>query len=288
MKPPGMEPDETYPESKREPASEADPSRNDASGCVTDAVDNFFRQVNVEFLVHELKDPVSVIEAGAHLLLDKQSAESPLSLVQARTLERILRNARRTRDMLAELLEVGRAQSVCFNCMTFEPVRAINRIIFEAIEANDPELFDKMRSIGCATEQLSFLAERGIRLDAGNVKDLTIEQDEIKFCRIAGNLIKNGLSYRRRFLLIHLAVQRDNLCLSVRDDGPGIAHQHQEAIFQRYRQLAPCTGLARGGHGLGLAVARILARSLGGDIVVESDLGQGALFRFVVPVVFPS
>jgi two-component system, OmpR family, sensor kinase len=274
------------------PVIKSESSSNRPTGpvhCSRNGADDFFRQVNVEFLVHELKDPASIIEAGAHMLIDKQSSETPLSQAQIRTLERILRNARRTRDMLSELLEVGRAQNVCFHCHAFDPLRAVKRVIFEAIEANDPELFDKMKQTPGEDEQFSFLVGRGIRLDvAASAENLTIEQDEIKFCQIVSNLIKNGLSYRRRFVLIHLTVQHDNLCLSVRDDGPGIADHHQEAIFQRYKQLAPCTGLARGGHGLGLAVARILARSLGGDIVVESELGLGALFRFNLPVVFPS
>lgn len=249
--------------------------------------DIFFRQVNIEFLVHELKDPVSVIEAGVRMLLDKRSAE-PITAVQQRTLERVLRNARKTRETLAELLEVGRAQCGCFFCQPFQPFEAVQRVLFQMIEANDPRLYDQMKRAGNTADQLSFLNRCGIRLDAADAaKMLTIEQDEIKFCHIVGNLIKNGLSYRRRQLLIHLAVQHESMAVSVRDDGIGISPVHQEAIFQRYKQQAPWTGLARGGHGLGLAVSRILARTLGGDIIVESELGLGALFRFVLPILLP-
>ncbi|RJQ66070.1 MAG: sensor histidine kinase [Desulfobacteraceae bacterium] len=250
--------------------------------------DDFFRQVNIEFLIHELKDPVSVIETGARMLLDKQDADAPLSTTQQRTLERVLRNTRKTRDMLAQLLEIGRAQSVCFHCRPFQPYGTVQNVLFQAIEAGDPELYDRMKKVRETTDRLAFLSRCGIRLDvAAAVENLAIEQDEIKFRQIVSNLIKNGLSYRRRHLLIHLAIQHKCVCISVRDDGPGIAPPHQELIFQRYKQVAPCEGLARGGHGLGLAVARILARSLGGDIIVESELGLGALFRFILPVAFP-
>jgi two-component system, OmpR family, sensor kinase len=289
MKPSGSEPTEFSSKKTRDPVSDACSFPNEAERPPDAGEDDFFRQVNIEFLIHELKDPVSVIEAGARLLVDKQSADSQLSPVQMRTLERILRNSRKTRDMLSELLEVGRAQSVCFHCHAFEPLACLKRILFEAIEAHDSELFDQMKSAGGPSDQLAFLATRGIRLDVADAAEhLTIEQDELKFSQIVSNLIRNGLSYRRRFLLIHLSVQRSDIRLSVRDDGPGIAQQHQESVFQRYKQVAPCAGLARGGHGLGLAVARILARSLGGDVVVESELGQGALFSFVLPTVFPS
>ena len=71
--------------------------------------EHFFQQVNIEFLVHELKDPLSVIEAGATMLLKKPDPDHPLASRQQRTLERILRNSHKARRMLWELLEVGRA-----------------------------------------------------------------------------------------------------------------------------------------------------------------------------------
>lgn len=269
---------------------------SDGDSCSCDRIagpencvpEEFFRQVNVEFLVHELKDPITVIEAGVRMLLDKEAPDAPLTNMQRRTLDRILRNARKSRGMLTELLEVGRAQSACFHCRPFQPYQAVRRILLQAIEATDPVLHDELKTSRDEAAQLNVLASRGIRFDASAAAQaLTIEQDDIKFCQIAGNLIKNGLYYRRRHLLLHLAIQHERVSLSVRDDGPGIAPSHQEAVFQRYKQVTPHASLARGGHGLGLAISRILARSLGGDVIVESELGLGALFRFIMPAAFP-
>jgi signal transduction histidine kinase len=250
--------------------------------------DHFFREVNIEFLVHELKDPVSVIETGAHLLLDKQDAQAPLADRQKRILMRILRNAQKTREMLGELLEVGRAQAVCFHCRSFQPLRTIQQTLIEVIESCDPDLFEQMKTIGDLDERLAFLTQKGIRLDATSAAEgIAITQDETKFKYIVGNLIKNGFSYRRRHLLLNLSCQRECITVSVRDDGPGIAPYHHEAIFLRYKQVTPHVGLARSGHGLGLAIARILTRSMGGNLVVESELGQGALFHMNLPICFP-
>jgi signal transduction histidine kinase len=69
----------------------------------------------------------------------------------------------------------------------------------------------------------------------------------------------------------------------VRDDGPGIEPDHHELIFRRYTQVKECTLGERRGHGLGLAGALILARSIGGDIRVTSRKGQGATFRLTLP-----
>lgn len=251
--------------------------------------DDFFRQVNVEFLVHELKAPVSIIESGARLLLERQAPDAPLNALQQRTLERILRNTFKTRDMLSELLEVGRAQTACFNCCAFQPLPVLQQSIMTVIEAGDPALHDQMKDLARMEDRMAFLARHGIRLDfSPEAETKTMHQDQVKFTQIAGNLIQNSFQYRRRHLLIHAACRRNRFTVAVRDDGPGIAPAHHETIFQRYQQVFPDEGIARSGHGLGLAVARILARAMGGDIVVESELGQGALFHLHLPDTFPA
>ena len=74
--------------------------------------------------------------------------------------------------------------------------------------------------------------------------------------------------------------------MEIIDDGPGIPDKYQELIFRRYAQAAECSQNARNGHGLGLAGARTLARSLGGDITVSSRKNQGAAFRLSMPLGF--
>ncbi len=248
--------------------------------------EDFFHNVNIEFLVHELKDPVGIVETGIRMLMEKAQGISDLA-GQERTFQRILRNARRTREMLNELLEVGRAHNVCFHCQPFQLLPALERILMEVVEINDPQLYEEMKNIPTDPGRIALLSRKGIRIEATPAAEsLGAEQDEVKFRQIAGNLIKNGLFYRRRHLLIHLACQGENFSVSVRDDGPGIAPNHHEAIFQRYKQVTPSAGMARNGHGLGLAVARILARAMGGDINVDSELGHGALFHLILPVTY--
>lgn len=250
--------------------------------------ESFFRQVNIEFLFHELKDPVSIIETGVRMLLDKKTATNPLSPSQERTLIRILRNVHKTRDMLNELLEVGRAESACFNCHAFDPIRLLHEKLLEVVEKNDPELYEEIRQEPDQQGCMAILGKRGIRLDiAPSARGVTMAQDELKFGQMVGNLLKNGLYYRRRQLLIHLSFQHERLSIAIRDDGPGIDPEHHEDIFMRYKQILAPAGVARSSHGLGLAVSRIMARSMGGDITIESELGFGALFKLVLPVSHP-
>ena len=245
----------------------------------------FLGQLNVEFLIHELKDPLSVIETNARLLIEQQLSKPGGNDRQIKSLQRILRSSQKARAMLWDLLEVGRAEARCFDCCAFRPEAVLKQTLVEVVETHAPELFEKMAAVSGLDGQLSYLAGQGIRMDIQPAAaEIMITQDETKFRQIALNLFKNALSYRRRMVLILLACRHDFFTLSVRDDGPGIEESHQELIFQRYKQVHSDARVARNGHGLGLAAARILARTMGGDIHVESQLGQGALFRLELPV----
>ncbi|MEJ2155921.1 MAG: ATP-binding protein [Desulfobacteraceae bacterium] len=249
--------------------------------------ERFFQQVNIEFLIHELKAPLSVIETNTHMLNSCDPNGGISSERYHRITNRISRSTRRVRALLEELLEVGRAEAVCFNCRPFGLVPVIQQVLMEAMESHSAELYEKARSHKGINKQMAFLASNGIRFQAQEAAhDLQMVQDETKFRQVVANLLKNALTYRRNLLLIDLTCHKDSITLSVRDDGPGIATEHHEKIFERYTQVTPYPGVARSGHGLGLAVSRILARSMDGDITVESQLGQGAVFRLALPMAF--
>jgi signal transduction histidine kinase len=84
----------------------------------------------------------------------------------------------------------------------------------------------------------------------------------------------DGLSIRASLLPSGQHVQ-----VSVQDQGPGIAPELQERIFQRFSQLP-----TQGGSGLGLSIAREFMTSQGGQLGVESVVGKGSTFSFTLPV----
>jgi signal transduction histidine kinase len=244
----------------------------------------FFRELDTQLLVHELKSPLSLIEATTRTLLEHTSRLGPLTARQERALQRILRGAMRGRRSVDQLLEIGRADASQFAYSSFDPAEAVLDIVLDAVESIDGELAGRLSEASDDDEQLAVLAQAGIRLSiAPGVEHQTIFQDPVKFDLIVGNVIQNALRFRRDVLDVALDQEGYDLVVTVRDDGPGIAPEHHAIVFGRYKQVPATDDFERKGHGLGLAGARILARRLGGDISLDSVPGQGATFRLVIP-----
>ena len=244
----------------------------------------FFRELQIEFLLHELKDPLAVIQNGLHTLLERRERCGPLSERQERILTRILRNTRKVQGMLNDLLEIGRCEAGVFSCSTFHPERVTLAVLREAVEAADQALLERLgpRREGREAEEAFARIGIGVEIDS-RVRGSVMFQDETKFRQIVGNLIKNGLRYRRGRVGVRMRVEEERLMLEVSDDGPGIRPEHHEVIFQRYAQVNGGEEASPRGHGLGLAGARIMARRLGGDVEVESEQGSGAKFKLTLP-----
>ena len=230
---------------------------------------NFFQDLSVEFLIHELKDPIAVIETGARTLLEKQDKFGSLSSRQTRTIERIIRNARQAREMLYSLLEVGRSEAGSFACGLFKPVETTCDVLANCLEVTAPSITEQMRQKPAISQVLSYLNSFDIFLSvAPDLFQMDIHQDEIKYRQILGNLVKNALHFRRERIDIRMNRDKDNLVVAVVDDGPGIEPKHCEFIFERYSQSNDCTITTRQGHGLGLAIheAPVIAQNIKGKL----------------------
>ena len=247
--------------------------------------ENFFRDVEIEFLIHELKDPLAIIETGLRTLLERQDKYGSLAPRQEKTLKRTLRNSKKARQMLNNLLEIGRSESGCFISCRFQPAESVYQALKDSIETVDGSVFEEFRDCDNESEARECLSKAGIVLDIDpQAAKAEMFQDEVKFRQIIGNLIKNALHHRQKQVEIKILLDNDHLIAEVIDDGPGIDPEHHELVFKRYAQVKECSIVPRKGHGLGLAGALILARTLGGDIKICSELGKGATFRLTLPL----
>ena len=247
--------------------------------------EQFFRDIEIEFLVHELKDPIAIIETGLRTLLERQDKFGALSARQESTLKRTLRNSKKARELLHNLLEIGRSESGCFIGERFQPAESAFQALKDALETQAWNVFEKFGTYDNQTKALEFLEDSGISFRVSPAVDgLEMFQDEVKFRQIIGNLIKNALHHCNERVGIRLELDGENLVIAVSDDGPGIEPENHDMVFQRYAQVKECSIVPRKGHGLGLAGANIISRCLGGGLELESEAGKGATFRLTIPL----
>jgi two-component system, OmpR family, sensor kinase len=241
--------------------------------------------LHIEFLIHELKDPLAVAEAGVRSLLEKQDKFGSLTPRQEQILRRILRSTLKSRGMVNTLLEIGRSEVEQFVVAPFLAGKAIYASLLEVLEMMHSELFTQVSEQQTLQQALTILGKAGIIVHrVPEVDDIELIQDPTKFSQIVGNLLKNALRFRRERVDIRMDQKGNQLLVDVSDDGPGIKPENHALIFRRYAQIEAEGDVARKGHGLGLAGALILARRMGGHLTVQSEAGQGATFRFSLPI----
>jgi signal transduction histidine kinase len=115
--------------------------------------------------------------------------------------------------------------------------------------------------------------------------ELIIETDGWKLRHVLSNLLSNAVKFTEHGS-VELRVRRtgDRVLFELSDTGIGIAAENSERIFEPFWQIEQSATRRYEGSGLGLGVARELARLLGGDIDVTSELGKGSTFRMEIPI----
>ena len=106
----------------------------------------------------------------------------------------------------------------------------------------------------------------------------------MQLTQVFANLLGNALKYldpqRPGEIVVEGRIEQDRAVYLVRDNGIGIAPQHQEKIFQLFHRLNPS---ANEGEGLGLTIVRQILGRLDGEVVVESTPGTGSTFTITLP-----
>ncbi|MFC7498057.1 ATP-binding protein [Enterovirga sp. GCM10030262] len=127
-------------------------------------------------------------------------------------------------------------------------------------------------------------ADRGVRIDRpGDDETLPATGEFRRVLQILMNLITNAIRYSPEGAQVWIRTEREDdlACVIVADQGKGIAPEDQARIFDKFERIDPTEA---GGTGLGLYIARRLARVMGGDIAVDSAPGQGARFTLTLPL----
>jgi len=99
------------------------------------------------------------------------------------------------------------------------------------------------------------------------------------------NLTQNAIRYSPpgRPIYLRAAAEDRTVVVEVADEGPGIAPEHQQKIFERFYRVDAARSRAEGGVGLGLAIVKWAVERTGGTVELESEIGRGSVFRVRLP-----
>ena len=214
---------------------------------------------------HELRTPLNAIAGYVELL--ELELRGPLTAEQRGDLARVKRSQKYLLGLIEEILVFSQldAQRLAFN-IDDVPVDAVIR---DAEAMVDPQI----RSKGVL-----------YRYDHCD-PDLSVRADRDKLQQILINLLVNATKYTEPGGSITISCSResDRVRVRVEDTGVGIPDEKLTHIFDAFVQLDRSLSKPREGVGLGLTISRDLARAMGGDLLVESEMGIGSAFTLELP-----
>jgi signal transduction histidine kinase len=150
------------------------------------------------------------------------------------------------------------------------------------------DLVDLAREIAVQLEVLAEEKRQALSLEASG--PVRVFADRVILRQALLNLLDNAIKHSPEGGHIRVVVreQAGSPVVDVIDNGPGIAAEHRDAIFQRFYRIDPARSRDAGGAGLGLCIARWAVELHGGSIELESDEGKGSTFRIVLaPLLHP-
>jgi signal transduction histidine kinase len=243
------------------------------------------RRIKFDLLIHDLKTPLAVIEAGITSLIERSEKYGPLTEKQQKVLKRALRNTKITQTLVNDAMEIGRSSEGIIHTHRFSLSNLIEQSLVELFDLIDYRSAESVKDCLTLAALKDTLSERNIILHVDeNLWCQEVHLDEGKIRQILRNLLNNALKYRKRMIEIGIESNEKSLFLSVRDDGEGIPAEYHQKIFECYFQMNGEQTHCVRGHGLGLAGVMVLLEDMGGKLSLESDLGKGAKFLVEVPL----
>ncbi|MCF7876473.1 PAS domain S-box protein [Candidatus Bipolaricaulota bacterium] len=212
----------------------------------------------IQIISHDLKEPLRSIGTYSDMLYTQN--QEKLSGSELRKLENLKQNASRLKEMMDDVSNLTR--------ITMKGTPA---------ELEIPDLVRKIKG------ELAFNgSEFDIKIDSGFPG---VQFDRFQLKVVLKNLISNAYKYNsepKRVKIGYEKAEEDSkLTIFVRDNGKGIAEEYQETVFKMFEQLNPEENSE--GMGAGLAFCKRIIRGHGGEISLESTVGEGSTFYITIP-----
>jgi signal transduction histidine kinase len=213
---------------------------------------------------HELRTPLTAMKV--HLANLQDGIDGAITETQRQSLGRVEANLSRLRILIDDLLDLSQIETgyvtIQLESIPLEPV------IAKVVEDLHP-----------------FTCARRVRIVTSLPSDLlSVSADSEKLRQVLLNLLHNAVKFSPVDTIVDLTVVKisaDEILVSVRDAGPGIAPEHVDKIFQPFYR-APAVDKMAKGAGLGLAIAKSLVESHHGRLWVETEPNRGSCFSFTL------
>jgi predicted ATPase/signal transduction histidine kinase len=213
---------------------------------------------------HELRTPMNAILGFTKIVLRRSGDALPVQ--QRENLEKVVTSGNHLLALINDVLDLSKIEAGRMD-----------------LRLSDLPLTPLARE--CVSLTGSLAEARAQRLSLDSAGDVTAHADGDKVREILLNLIGNAVKFTKEggSVMVRCYVDDAGACLAVEDSGVGIAKESLEDVFVEFWQHGGGTSRQSGGTGLGLAISRKLARAMGGDVTVDSEVGRGSTFTLRLP-----
>ena len=238
-------------------------SARDEAQKANDAKSQFLAVIS-----HELRTPINAIVGFSEVLSAGQGETLPLT-ARREYLGTILESAKHLQGLINDILEATRMER--------------GNIKLDEQPSEVAELVEV--SVKIVRESAT---QRGISVIARVIEDVEVMGDVTRLKQVLLNILTNAIKFSPEGGMVQVDMKRDvagNLLISVRDAGIGISKEDAERVFEPFVQVESGSSRRFGGMGLGLAIARRVARLHGGELTLNGEAGIGTEAVFTLPAV---
>jgi signal transduction histidine kinase len=220
----------------------------------------------ISTVTHELRTPLTSIRAFTEILHDNPDLDEA---ERRRFLELVIKESERLTRLINQVLDLAKIES---GLVEWQPeVLDLREIVGEAINATS-----------------ALFGTRGVTLRASLAESVPmVRADRDRLMQVLLNLLSNAVKFspeQKGRVEVRLSSDGREVRVDIEDNGIGISREHQAIIFEKFRQVGDTLTQKPAGTGLGLAICRRIIRHFGGRLSVQSDVGRGSTFTFVLPV----
>ncbi|MBX9824149.1 MAG: GAF domain-containing protein [Xanthobacteraceae bacterium] len=214
---------------------------------------------------HELRTPLNAILGYTELILDSIYGDVPEKAQGV--LKRVESNGRHLLGLINDVLDLSKIEA--------------GQLM---LSLNDYSMKDVLYSVFSAVEPLATEKKLNFKVDAPGELPKG-HGDERRLTQVILNLVGNAIKFTDQGgVIIRATASNGTFTVAVKDTGPGISKADQGKIFEEFQQADNSATKKKGGTGLGLSISRRIVEMHGGKLWVESEIGQGSVFQFSLPV----